>query len=359
MKFLSAAPQWYGGHSGFYSQLPKHLAFLGERVQTLWPKRNLATKAFGKLIAWKHSFPARDQSLTWVEWKFHSSIERNRGVMHHALNLEANLPLLAYWKQAPRNLIGTIHFPRELWTKGMLNHLKRLSSAIILYQKDLAFFENIIGSGRIRYVPHGVDTDYFIPGLAQDASGNIEVIYTGQFYRNFEMATRVVLRLAAKNPKVIFHFVVPEQYPGQARSMPYFQSIAAHPAVKWHSGISSDELLALYQRCLLMLLPVDASGANNAIVEALACGLPVVTTDVGGIRDYGGGTVFPVVPNNDDDAMVSVLERYITDRNWQRDISLRSRAFAEQNLAWPLVARKYLNACHELAYGGVSFKEST
>jgi len=36
-------------------------------------------------------------------------------------------------------------------------------------------------------------------------------------------------------------------------------------------------------------MPMKSSGANNAIVEALACGLTVVTTDVGGICDYGGG----------------------------------------------------------------------
>ena len=54
------------------------------------------------------------------------------------------------------------------------------------------------------------------------------------------------------------------------------------------------------------------SGANNAIVESLACGLPVITTDVGGIRDYGGGTIYPVVANEDDDGMIGLVEQYLS-----------------------------------------------
>ena len=46
---------------------------------------------------------------------------------------------------------------------------------------------------------------------------------------------------------------------------------------------------------------MNESGANTAVVESLACGLPIVTTDVGGIRNYGGNDLFPIVNNNDDE----------------------------------------------------------
>jgi glycosyltransferase involved in cell wall biosynthesis len=86
------------------------------------------------------------------------------------------------------------------------------------------------------------------------------------------------------------------------------------------------------------------------VVEALSCGLPILTTDVGGIRDYGGGTVFPVVGNNTDEAMLELVERYLDNSAWRDQVVLACRRFAEQTLAWPLVARRHMEIYSELLH---------
>jgi glycosyltransferase involved in cell wall biosynthesis len=91
------------------------------------------------------------------------------------------------------------------------------------------------------------------------------------------------------------------------------------------------------------------SGANNAIVESLACGLPVITTDVGGIRDYGGGTIYPVVANEDDDGMIGLVEQYLSQPGWRNKVGQNCRRFAEEQLAWPLIAKRHMQVFKELA----------
>jgi glycosyltransferase involved in cell wall biosynthesis len=221
--------------------------------------------------------------------------------------------------------------------------LSRLGSALMLYQKDIAFFEKHVGAGRIKFIHHGADTAFFKP----DATKLLmppRILYGGVYLRNEPMLARVVQRLAEKMPELRFDLLVPQHH----RQSPALAPLLNHPAVTWHAGLNDEELRALYQRSYLMLLPMNDSGANTAAVESLTSGLPIVTTDVGGIRDYGGGTIFPIVPNNDDEAMIDLVEKYISQPAWRNETGRQCRQFAEDHMAWPLVAKKHLQAYEEL-----------
>jgi len=56
-------------------------------------------------------------------------------------------------------------------------------------------------------------------------------------------------------------------------------------------GISRSTLAVLYRRAAVVLLPSEAEGFGLPIVEALACGTPVLTTDLPVLREVGGAAV--------------------------------------------------------------------
>jgi len=106
--------------------------------------------------------------------------------------------------------------------------------------------------------------------------------------------------------------------------------------------LSEEQIRELYGNASALLLPMNDSGANTAVVTALAMGLPVITTDTGGIRDYGGNSVFPVVPNDADQEMIDLTLKYLADDHWRAQVGAECRSFAERNLAWPIVARQHV-----------------
>ncbi len=71
-------------------------------------------------------------------------------------------PYLDQWEIAPRTIVGTIHLPPMLWSKEMLKSLSRLRSAIVLYQRDIQFFQNAAPHATLRFIPYGVDTMFFV-----------------------------------------------------------------------------------------------------------------------------------------------------------------------------------------------------
>jgi glycosyltransferase involved in cell wall biosynthesis len=108
------------------------------------------------------------------------------------------------------------------------------------------------------------------------------------------------------------------------------------PEVELLGSLPSAEVLQRLRSADLFVLSSHAEGISNATLEAMASGLPVVTTNAGGmpeaVRDGIDGYVVPV---RDINAMADRLKKLLTD-SAQRErmgLSARSRAEAEFSLS--------------------------
>jgi glycosyltransferase involved in cell wall biosynthesis len=337
---LSKKIPWFGEHTG-YQQLPRYLSKIAPQVQVIAPQYRRRERVLGKFYSMHRGWSGRNQCDAAAEFRF----ERANSVLNpvrHILHLEEHTWFLDRWEKAPRNLIGTLHLPPDAWTDEEIAHVKRLSSGIVLYRRDLAFFESLVGAGRVQFIAHGADVEFFRPNASPAPT---DLLFTGHYLRNTKMLARVIPRLSERWPDLRFNILVPEEF----RHLPGLTDLRTHPKVVWHQRLNDDQLRALIASAYLLLLPMNNSGANTAVVEALACGTPIVTTDVGGIRDYGGGSLFPIVTNDDDDAMIALVERYLREREWRDATALKCRQFAETELAWPLIARQHMEVYEALA----------
>ena len=332
---------WFGDHTG-YQQLTRYILQLNPHAQIIRPQRRWRDRVIGKLYSTYRGWPARNQFDAAAEFRFERACKALHGV-RHILFFDEHSRFIDRWKKAPREIIGTIHLPPSRWPEAELRDLRSLSSAIVLYQRDLDFFESQVGRGRVRFIRHGVDTEFFQPAATPPEP--INILFAGHYLRNTAMLARVIVRLGEKHRHLRFHLLVPNQF----RDLEGLPALCGRPGVIWHAGLPDAQLRELIAASYLVLLPMDESGANNGVVEALASGVPIVTTDVGGVRDYGGGTIYPIVPNNDDGAMLHLVERYLHDRDWRDKVAADCRRFAVTYLAWPVVAQGHLAAYESLA----------
>jgi glycosyltransferase involved in cell wall biosynthesis len=116
--------------------------------------------------------------------------------------------------------------------------------------------------------------------------------------------------------------------------------------------IPPDRMGQLYDEADVYLTSPDIDNMPGSIIEAYAAGLPIVTTDAGGIpyilRHEETGLM---VPCNDAPAMAAAALRLLREPGLARRLSARARAECVENYVWPAVAAEWKALYMELALG--------
>lgn len=183
---------------------------------------------------------------------------------------------------------------------------------------------------RVRVVGNGVDLDKFNPlpreearrrlGLPQDAPVLITVGALVE-RKGFHRVIELMPALQARHPSLTY-LVVGGASPEGDLSMQLrqqVQSLGLESAVRFVGPLPPNELRVPLSAADLFVLSSRNEGWANVLLEAMACGLPVVATHVGGNAEVvSDASLGEVVPFDDKDALRSAILGAL-DRAWDRD----------------------------------------
>src|SRR5207302_3886798 len=114
--------------------------------------------------------------------------------------------------------------------------------------------------------------------------------------------------------------------------------------VRWEGEVGDDELARLYRGALWAAYPSLYEGFGIPVLEAMACGAPVVTSRGGATEEVAGGAAVLVDPH-DIDAIAAGIREAISRRDELRALGLaRAEAFG-----WDATARATLEVYEEVA----------
>ncbi|RJQ18404.1 MAG: glycosyltransferase [Nitrospiraceae bacterium] len=234
-----------------------------------------------------------------------------------------------------KKIFVTFHQPPEAHQQFILTRapLKNIDGIIVVGTNQVHFFEQYVERSKIHLVPHGVDVDFFKPDDSMPKDPN-KILFVGNWLRDFETLKHVANILRSSSPEIIIDVVTLE------RNRALFEGIEN---IRFHTGLSEDELLNKYQSASLLLIPMKDCTANNSVLEGMACGLPIVTTDIGGIRDYVDEDCAVLCRPADAEGMAGAVLDLRNDRGRMAGMSKGVRKKAAQ-FSWPLVAKTLLEA---------------
>ena len=109
--------------------------------------------------------------------------------------------------------------------------------------------------------------------------------------------------------------------------------------VEFRDYIPHNQIQDAYRSSDVFVLPSLNEGMSNAVLEAMAAGLPIITTDTGGSVELIKGNGF-IVEKKDTQSIVRAIQAFLNSRELIVEMGQHSRKIAE-NLGWNNIARAY------------------
>ena len=254
--------------------------------------------------------------------------------------------LLGRWLGVPYTVTLRGTETRHLQTPGLAERaLKAIQSAARVFSvseslKKLAV-EHGADPAHIEVVGNGVDIERFKPVDRQTARAALRIephakvlISVGGLVprKGFHRVIEVLPELRIAHPDLKFLIVGGPSPEGNNRPQLERQvdELGLKDCVIFLGPVKPDQLPALLSAADVFVLATSNEGWANVFLEAMACGLPVVTTDVGGNREViNDDSLGFITPLGDPEALADAIRRALATP-WDRQ-HIRSHA---ENNAW-------------------------
>jgi glycosyltransferase involved in cell wall biosynthesis len=192
---------------------------------------------------------------------------------------------------------------------------------------------------RVYAVPNGVDTGFFTPGDEPRRPGSVLMAGTLSPSKDHATLLDAVALLAGKRPVELLlagDGILRADLERRATDL----RVQTH--VRFLGTASRADLLRLYRQTAVFAFSTKGEGSPLAMLEAMACGLPVAASDVPGVREIleGGRRGLPVSPG-DAAAMASAIERLLDDPESARRLGVAARQYVEVEHSASRMAARY------------------
>lgn len=205
-----------------------------------------------------------------------------------------------------------------------------LADRVLVLTEQVAAYINT-DRKKIFLTINGVDTELFAPVESATAKRSLRQKH------GIDPDKPVVLFVGRLVPKKGFKLLVKCRAPEYQLVFVGTGTVPAHmkdvPGTYFMGGKTHAELAELYQLSDLFVLPSYGEGFPLSIQEALACGVPVITTNTPEYRELVGDSAISYIPLQEA-ALKTAISTLIADQQKRTQMAKAARELAIKNFSW-------------------------
>ncbi|MGQ9678478.1 MAG: glycosyltransferase family 4 protein [bacterium] len=273
-------------------------------------------------------------------------------------------PEISYWALRYSRSINLITFltagfrlhtfGRKLFQLVFRQQIRKIHGRIAISQRARAAIEPYI-PGEYRIIPSGIDLNHFHPtDYRQRQNRDPTILFLGRLdkRKGIDVLLQALPLIKKSIPNIRLTVVgtgVMEQ-----RCHQLIQHLGLSQVVQMHGPVHHKDIPLYYQNCDVYCSPALGGETQGVVLlEALACGIPVVASDIPGydetIKNGVDGILFPP---GDIKALSESLIQLISNDELKNKL-IRNGLEKVKHYAWPVITQKTLNYYFELVKNGI------
>ena len=198
-----------------------------------------------------------------------------------------------------------------------------------------------VAAGKISVIPPGTDERVFTadPSASIDTNMILTTSSSDHAMKGQRYLLTAFAQLAEEFAELKLHVTGPVRRNSQLVKLA--RKLGVSDKVVYCGLLSEQELAAKYRRAAVTVVPSLYEGFGLPVIEAMACGSPVVTTTASSLPEAAGDAGLLVEPA-DADGLAAAITRVITDAPLASQLRREGIDHVRRNFTWPVAAQRYI-----------------
>jgi glycosyltransferase involved in cell wall biosynthesis len=257
--------------------------------------------------------------------------------VHHPITHDLRIALLAARTWQERAFIRRWHSFLRMQRK-VIKQLRNIVTVSDCSRQDIARDFGLQPAG-ISVAHNGIDIDVFkpVPGVARNPMRLMATCSADAPLKGLRYLLHAYARLLEQFPQLEL-LLISKPNPG-GKTERLVQRLGLVDKVRFVNGISTQQMVHYYAEAAIAVVPSVYEGFGLPAGEAMACGVPVVSTDGGALPEVVGDAGV-IVPAKDVDALAEAIAALLRDPARREELGARGKRRIEENFCWQVCARQ-------------------